>query len=359
MQDSIVFLFVGLFLRTIQFSAHARDSFRYFDYDVDAFHRLTSHKISSVVVNSMEDCAMACLAHWECFSFNLGNLTMAGKHECELIRTDKYNSNSTYSNSNDFHHFFVRNPCGSGKTVCRNGGTCYPVYEDSSYKCVCRNGYNGRNCENTGMSQAKSCLEWLQHGYNKSGVYTIVPEGGVHLPPAFCDMTTDGGGWLVFLRRKDGTVDFDRSRRIYRLGFGDILGEFWFGLANINRITKERNRELRVELEDWDGNTAYAKYSTFKVATGDEHFRLTVSGYSGTAGDSLSVANGMNFSTKDLDHDGKMDVNCAENLKAGWWFTKCFTALLTGQYGKLIKWSTWKGFGYSLKSCEMKLRRLP
>lgn len=51
-QDTIVFLFVGLFLKT----AHARDSpaFRYFDYDVGAFHHLTSHKISSVVVDPME-----------------------------------------------------------------------------------------------------------------------------------------------------------------------------------------------------------------------------------------------------------------------------------------------------------------
>lgn len=110
MQTAIAFLFIGLFLRSIQFTIQTRDSsgFRYFDYDVDAFHRLTSHIISSVVVNAMEDCAMACLVHWECFSFNLGNPMTAGKHECELIRTDKYNSNSTYSHSKDFHHFFIR-----------------------------------------------------------------------------------------------------------------------------------------------------------------------------------------------------------------------------------------------------------
>ena len=66
---------------------------------MDTSHRLTSHKISSIVVDSMEDCAMACFVQRECFSFNLGNPSKAGKHECELLRTDKYNSNSTCSHS--------------------------------------------------------------------------------------------------------------------------------------------------------------------------------------------------------------------------------------------------------------------
>lgn len=114
-------------------------------------------------------------------------------------------------------------------------------------------------------------------------------------------------------------VDFDRKWNGYRRFFGDVMGEFWFGLVNINDITNhDGNNELRVELEDWEGNTAYAKYSTFRVASGVKHFRLTVDGYSGTAGDSFSIANGMNFSTKDKDTDGNPDVNCAEKNKAGW-----------------------------------------
>ena len=81
---------------------------------MDAFRRLTSHKIYSTFVDSMEDCAMACLVHWECLSFNLGIQLTAGKQECELIRTDKYNSNSTYSNTSNFHHFFVSVSLGKG-----------------------------------------------------------------------------------------------------------------------------------------------------------------------------------------------------------------------------------------------------
>ena len=109
MQSAIVFLFAVLFLWSIQFTIHCSDStaFRSFNYDVVAFHRLTSHKISSSVVDSMVDCAFACLVHWECFSFNLRN-PIAKKYDCELIRTDKYNSQSTYNRSKDFHHFFIK-----------------------------------------------------------------------------------------------------------------------------------------------------------------------------------------------------------------------------------------------------------
>ena len=108
MQDTlVVVIFIGLFLQTIQFK-DSSSAVTYFNFNVETFHRLTSHKISSVVVNSMEDCAMACLEHWECFSFNLGNTMSDGSYECELIRTDRYNSNSTYNSSKDFHHFFVK-----------------------------------------------------------------------------------------------------------------------------------------------------------------------------------------------------------------------------------------------------------
>ena len=86
----------------------AATGFQYISFDLDPFHRLTSHKISSSAVDSMEDCAMKCVMQWKrCLSFNLGNLT-TNKQWCELISTDKYNSIANYSHSDNFHHFLKR-----------------------------------------------------------------------------------------------------------------------------------------------------------------------------------------------------------------------------------------------------------
>ena len=71
-----------------------------------------------------------------------------------------------------------------------------------------------------------------------------------------------GGGWTVFQRRMDGTVDFFRTWADYLKGFGDLKGEFWLGLNKIHRLTQASSR-LRVDLEDFEGTKKFALYSHF------------------------------------------------------------------------------------------------
>ena len=103
-----------------------------------------------------------------------------------------------------------------------------------------------------------------------------------------CDMTTNGGGWTVFQRRLNGSVDFYRDWSSYKNGFGDLHGEFWLGNDNLHRLTAAGNVSLRVDLEDFEGNITYAEYATFKVADQIDKYRIQIGGYSGTAGDGLN-----------------------------------------------------------------------
>ena len=63
-----------------------------------------------------------------------------------------------------------------------------------------------------------------------------------------------------------------------------LVFEFISGNLALHAITSQGFYELRVELEDWDGNTAFAQYDYFKVGAHGDRYRLAVSGYSGTTG---------------------------------------------------------------------------
>ena len=118
-------------------------------------------------------------------------------------------------------------------------------------------------------------------------MYTINPDGGKPIQ-VLCDMSTDSGGWTVFQRRLDGSVDFYRGWVSYKNGFGNLNGEFWLGNDNVHRLTDSDDVMLRVDLEDFEGNIAYAEYTTFKVADEADKYRLLIGGYNGTAGDSMA-----------------------------------------------------------------------
>ena len=173
-------------------------------------------------------------------------------------------------------------------------------------------------------------------------------------------METDGGGWTVFQRRQDGSVDFYRNWTDYEDGFGNLTEEFWLGLDKIHRLTKKQSNTLRVDLGDFDNNTAYAQYTTFSVGNSTTEYNLTVGGYSGTAGDGLFLHNGMKFSTEDNDNDNWRSYNCARYWHGAWWFNHCLDSHLNGPYqhnlaDSGIMWGHWKV--YSLKFTEMKTRR--
>uniref|UniRef100_A0A452FG65 Tenascin n=1 Tax=Capra hircus TaxID=9925 RepID=A0A452FG65_CAPHI len=206
----------------------------------------------------------------------------------------------------------------------------------------------------------RDCSQAMLNGDTTSGVYTIyLNNDKTQKQEVFCDMTSDGGGWIVFLRRKNGREDFYRNWKAYAAGFGDLKEEFWIGLDTLSKITAQGQYELRVDLRD-HGQSAYAVYDKFSVGDARTRYRLKVEGYSGTAGDSMAYHNGRSFSTFDKDTDSAI-TNCALSYKGAFWYKNCHRVNLMGRYGdnshsQGVNWFHWKGHEHSIQFAEMKLR---
>ncbi|XP_060073134.1 techylectin-like protein [Ylistrum balloti] len=162
-----------------------------------------------------------------------------------------------------------------------------------------------------------------------------------------CNLDLNDGSWTVIHQRFDGSVDFERDWEKYREGFGNgPEGEFWLGLENIHTLTGERNTVLMVELYDVNDVRKCSYFDTFYVSPEADNYRLHVDGYVGTAGDSMSYHNEMQFSTMDIDNDLRDGGSCVVSFKGAGWLNDCLSQNLNGLYGFGTgpEYMCWRGF---------------
>ncbi|XP_064179420.1 microfibril-associated glycoprotein 4-like [Anguilla rostrata] len=213
----------------------------------------------------------------------------------------------------------------------------------------------------------EDCHDVYKNGSTHSGVYTIYPPEYNKAVQVYCDMDCedkeDKGGWTVFQRRLDGSLNFYRPWDQYKSGFGDISGEHWLGLDNIFAISWQKKYRLRVDMEDFEGGNVHAEYSSFSLDPESDGYRLNIDNYIDEGvGDYLRYSNRMQFST--FDH-GSYSYT-AENYHGGFWYTYRVYANPNGlykwgrhsDYRRGILWDGWKGTYYSLKAISMKIRPL-
>ena len=79
------------------------------------------------------------------------------------------------------------------------------------------------------------------------------------------------------------------------------------------------------------------------------------------AADSLTNQWDQQFSTLDADHDQEPTYSCAVLCRGGWWYNGCLESNLNGLYNSTaysvgVDWTSWRGYYYSLRTTEMKIR---
>ncbi|KAJ8047661.1 Ficolin-2 [Holothuria leucospilota] len=239
----------------------------------------------------------------------------------------------------------------SENTTCdvREGvGCCYCVEGCCHYREMCLH--------------FEDCLDLFNANFTESGIYTIKPLNWPGTPfKVYCNMT-DGGGWTVFQRRLDHSVNFYRNWMSYKEGFGSRDHEHWLGNEIIFYLTNQKTYQLRIDFVAPNGNPSYAKYDLFRIANESNNYMLIGVGrytkpsvtFSRTGyRDNLLYHIYQSFSTYDRDHDSNVKGNCAIEFHSAWWFKSCRHCDLNAAN---IHWGLLPGGSHNIKYTEMKLR---
>ncbi|XP_041056155.1 fibrinogen-like protein 1-like protein [Carcharodon carcharias] len=175
-----------------------------------------------------------------------------------------------------------------------------------------------------------------------SGIYVIKPSGSVPFV-VYCDMDTEGGGWVVLQRvSKQSNIQFANHWSTYKHTFGDVEDDYWLGNEYIHLITQHVHYEVKFVIVS-KSERVEVNYTSFTVEDENNKYKLRLGAPIGgsVSYDILSNASkdecsdNMMFSTSDQDNDRDVTRNCAAEFGGGWWFNKCSSVIFND---KQIRW---------------------
>ncbi|KAJ8032861.1 Fibrinogen C domain-containing protein 1-A [Holothuria leucospilota] len=118
-----------------------------------------------------------------------------------------------------------------------------------------------------------------------TGVYLIQPVGYREPFEVFCYNELNDGGWMVIQRRFDNSLDFNRTWKEYKYGFGFHHRDMWLGNEKISYLTNQAKYELRVDIGLSSGSSFYVKYDSFRISDEWSQYALaSVGTYDGNVG---------------------------------------------------------------------------
>lgn len=129
---------------------------------------------------------------------------------------------------------------------------------------------------------------------------------------------------VLLMQKVDYSGYFTRNWDDFKVGFGNVSGNYWLGNDQIHELTKDGGYKLRVDLQAEEQSSGqlesfWAEYDTFIVGSEATNYQALIEGYSGDAGDPMGPMNGTQFTSTDADNDYYDAGNCADWCYGGFW----------------------------------------
>ena len=156
-----------------------------------------------------------------------------------------------------------------------------------------------------------------------------------------CDQKSAGGGWMVYLRRFDGSVPFSRPWAKYKSGFGKQgdKSESWLGNEIVYQLVnkcKDAKGKLRIEGALFNGSSCDIVADNFWLGDEANNYRMHFGKVTSNCGQLVAgnwvYHNDAVFATNDHEHDSFCFNDLGHN--GGWWYKRCHQVYLTGIYPK-------------------------